>query len=459
MTEFIGRMAEIQYMEELYARDGLKTCIILGRRQIGKSTLIREFCKNKESLIIQSYARSGFENRLMMSKFVSQKAYGESKNFDSYTEIMNVIESICRARKTVLVFDEYPFLVNSSPEFPSILQHLIDCQLYDTDTTVIICGSSISIMQNEMGYDRPLYGRFMNRVMVGELPFDTTLGFHKNMDDIDSLKTYLSVGGVPKYHSILSEKTFESAVKKHFLSSIAEMRLEAQNMITAELPSDTYTAIVACIADGSVVQYEIADKLHMDRSLCKKSLDKLEKINVIEKINPMMGSPVRPRYRIKDNLVSFYYEVVRKYENEIEDEFPPDMIYKHMADDIDTFLGRRFETFCSSYLHSKYCVVDCGPWWSRNGEVEIDVLAKIMDSESRTSNLVCECKFTKRPIGIKVLNKLRGNTEDHLRLDNYSYVLFSASGFDDELTEYAEGHDVELVGLRELINWPKEKLK
>lgn len=458
MSEFVGRNKEIQHLNDIYSREGLKTCVILGRRQIGKSTLIREFCKDKESLIIQSYARSGYENRVMMSKFVSMKAFGESRIFDSYTEIMDLIENICKAKKTVLVFDEYPFLVNSSPEFPSILQRLIDTQLLGTETMVIICGSSISAMNDEMSYDRPLYGRFMKKMELREITFDSTLKLHGNMECLDALKTYLVVGGVPKYHQILSDRTFKKAIMDNFFSINGELRDEAQNMITCELPSDVFTAIVSCIADGSVVQYEIADKLHIDRSICKKYLDKLESIMIVEKVNPMMDRPSRPRYRIRDNLVAFYYEVVRKYENEIEDMYPPEMIYKHASNDIDTFLGHRFESFCGNFLSSEYCVSKKGPWWSRDGEVEFDLLAKIIDSELRTSNLVCECKFVKNPIGMNVINKLKSKADKNLKLENVSYILFSASGFDEELSEFAQDKNIRLIGLDNFINWPKEKM-
>ena len=42
---FVGRRYELERLEDLRKREGVKTCLIYGKRRVGKSELISQFCK------------------------------------------------------------------------------------------------------------------------------------------------------------------------------------------------------------------------------------------------------------------------------------------------------------------------------------------------------------------------------------------------------------------------------
>jgi len=68
-------------------------------------------------------------------------------------------------KKTTLVLDEFPYLLKNSPEFPSVLQKIIDQQLHNK-FNIILCGSSQQMMYGiSLDKASPLYG---HNTPVGE---------------------------------------------------------------------------------------------------------------------------------------------------------------------------------------------------------------------------------------------------------------------------------------------------
>ena len=456
MKGFVGREKELSYLETLYSQPGLKTCAVYGRRQIGKSALLREFTKDKRTLFIQSSNKSEYENIVRMKADISQLLGKELPAMESFTEIMAVIEKICKEEKTVVVFDEYPYLISDAPYVSSILQRFIDIDVRDTESMIIICGSSISMMRDETEkMDRPLYGRFTNRLSVGPLHYRTCMEFHKNMSDIDALKVYMTVGGIPKYHLLMDCDTYEGCIKKCYLEQTASLIDEAHAIISVELsPFGTYSGIVACIADGAVKQSEIAQKMGIDRSVSKKSLDKMEYLGLMGRSHPMLGAPKRPIYSISDNLISFHYEVIRHHETVLNSpNMDPDKKYALIANDISTFMGHRFEELCGQYIDTEYSVKERGRWWGRAGteDADIDIVAFVYDDAMKVNTMLAECKFRRQKTGFSTLNSLMARASQIGGILNEHYVIFSASGFEEKLEEYAEDHEIMLVDIGKLL--------
>jgi len=464
MNEFVGREKELNYLESLYSEPGLKTCAVYGRRQIGKSSILEEFAKGKRALIIQSSKESSYENMVRMRSDISEFLGKELPETKSLTEIMDILKRICKEEKTILVFDEYPYMISDAPYFSSILQRFIDIDVKDTESMIIICGSSISVMRDETERsDRPLYGRFMNRLFVGPLHFRTCMKFHKNMSELDALKVYMTVGGIPKYHRLMDRGTYEECIKKCYLDEAASMINEAHSVISNELKQyETQSGIVACIADGAVKLSDIAQKMGLDRAACKRYIAKLEYLGFVEKLHPMMNAPKRPIYRISDNMLAFYYEVLRRHRSMLSGHsIDRDKKYTLMANDISTFMGHRFEDLCGQYVDTEYSVKERGRWWGRAGteDVDIDIVAYVYDDDLRVNTLLAECKFRKQKTGFSALNDLTGRVSRIGGTMNENYALFSASGFEENLEEYAEDHGIMLVSIDKLLGKaPSDKL-
>ena len=453
---FIGRERELSKLEEYYRQSGVNTCCVYGRRQVGKSTLLKEFAKDKRHFYIQFNEESLYEC-IARFQIALRNHFGIDMPMSTpFTTMMAALAEECKKEKTVVIIDGYPYIVDSYPSFPSILQAFVDSDLAGTDSLIIICGSSVSVMLDETtNYNRPLYQRFSRKMLVQPMSFLKCMEFHRNMSDLDAIRTYLVVGGIPKYHVMMDSDTFEEAFIKCFTGT-GDLVNEGEQVVRADLfPSAPYTGIVSCIADGRNNIKEIKEAMGIsDSSQCRKMVEKLVDLFIVKKVNPMLGSPMRPvRYALEDNIVDFHYTVLRKHDDlRTSLDIDPDTVLRVMRSDIDTFMGHSFERMCRDYIRTHHDVAEIGTWWNpREGSTDIDVVAKVIGRDLRVGYLLAECKFRRKEARMDVVHELLKRSGQTKGLVNPEYMIVSIGGFDTRLREYAEDNGVTLIGIDELL--------
>ena len=447
-------------LENLYTSGRFETCAIFGRRQIGKTTLMARFAAGKRAVRFQFSKGSAYENLSHIGIVLGAFLGKGHMQFGSLSEAMDSLEGICREDRTLVIFDELPFLVRSIPDTLSVLQRFIDA-LRDTSTMVLICGSSISMMRGETeDYGSPLYGRFPNRIKLGPLSLKECREFHPGMSDADQLRTYLTVGGVPNYHRMMDGNTYERCITKCFLGPNAPLAGEAHAVVEGELnPSDIHSGILSCIADGKRLQNEMCDAMNISKSLCSRYVKNLQEVGMADVLHPMLNARKRPCI-ITDNLLSFYYSVLRRYEPLLSNDDAA-RTYRIMKNDIDTFLGRMFESLCRDYVRSSYMTREVGSWWGRSGDemTDIDVVAEVYNKDDMLLTVLGECKFRKNPAGVPVIESLRRKVDSARADANVKYAVFSLGGFTEDLEEFAADTGVWLIGPDKLMgNVPPDEI-
>ena len=158
---FVGREKEIADLNELYSQDKFQLFVLYGRRRVGKTTLLNEFCKDKETIF---YSAEQSNEKLNLEKVSSLvfNFYGEKnlEPFSSWTNALSYIGDRQKDKKLVLVIDEFPYLVKKNKALLSELQHLIDHKLTRGNLFIILCGSYMGFMEKEvLGSKSPLFGR------------------------------------------------------------------------------------------------------------------------------------------------------------------------------------------------------------------------------------------------------------------------------------------------------------
>ena len=447
--EFLNRDEELQYLDELWDSKGLVTCCIYGRKGIGKSSLLKEFSKGKRTIYLQAIQGSYYENLSALTSDVSSFCGHDIGEMRDLSHLMKVVEGLCSKEHTLVIIDDLPYLIDSAPQVASVIQKSMDRGFDDVDCMFVVCGSSISTMRKEIGnYDRPLYGRFTNVLHVKQIGLSESMSFHPKMDAYTALRWYLTVGGIPRYLQT-SQSGYESNVARMFLKSPFPHRDDASQAILREFRGNhNYTGAVKCIADGHVRQSDIADRLIMDRAACKRILDDLESVNIIERIHPMMNAPKRPIYRIVDPFIAFHYGIISKNSLIIDTSDSSRTAYRLLRNKIDSHLGHMFEIVCARWLCDHLTIIEIGSWWGKDSkgvDVDIDIIAKAFDENDVIYTLVCECKFSENPMGFTTMNTLEQRCEDASIKENVRYVLFSAGGFQDDLREYADENGISLV--------------
>ena len=199
---FVNREKEMETLEREYKKEN-SFVVIYGRRRVGKTTLIKEFIKDKKAFYFFTDKQN--EN-LQIERFKNQIAENfkdeilkkiEIKDWDTLFEylIMKISNE-----KFVLVIDEFQYLSLINKNFSSIFQRIYDEKLKDKNIMIILCGSLISMMYSEtLAYDSPLYGRRTAQIKLQPIKFKYYNKFFKNKSTQDLIELYSITGGIPKY--------------------------------------------------------------------------------------------------------------------------------------------------------------------------------------------------------------------------------------------------------------------
>ena len=446
--EFVGRKEELSELESLYRKGGCAVAVY-GRRRIGKTALLEHFCESKNSLFLRCLKGGGSASLDYFSETVSA-FLGNKVSIDSFMGLTSVLETVV-SKKTVIVIDEYPYI--STPMVSSLLQHFIDGPLSRSGSMLILCGSSISSMKREAeDSGEPLFGRFRRILEVPPLSFQETKRCHPGMDDLDALKLFLTVGGIPRYHQDMDYRTFRECIVEGYFRR-HNLTEEAELLIDSEFPNPRRAmAVLSAIGRGSTSLKEIAEKVGIDKTLCSKCIALLEDARMVAKVSPMLDAPKRPVYYIRDSFLAFHYAVV-KGRGEYFNPSHADKAYSLIENDISTFLGKRFETYCADLIRKRYLTLEMGTWWMDKDDEhsEIDVVA-VVDSKDTEYSIFAECKFRRSPMGNADLELLKERSSRFDKSLHRRYFLFSLSGFDRDLADGIDPKRVILVGPETILS-------
>ncbi len=452
---FIGRAEELGVLEGIWSGRSPKTCAVYGRRRVGKTTLVDQFCQGKKHIRFSFINSTEEKNAALMDYAISRFKGTDSAGLTTFQQALDALSEIIAKEDVVLFLDELAYLFEQAPHTPSALQHFIDHPLKNSNSMIIICSSAVSMIKKELeSRDRPLYGRFINRVHVKQLHYWQCEKMHPEMTRDDALRTYMTIGGYPAYHEIVQNSSFEEMIIKHFLGPNAPLAEEAQNMLSLELsPLPTIEAILLDISQGTTDAKRIADKEGISKTICGKYLRAMENLEIIDHLTPMANSDKKTKiYRIRDPLIGFWHMIL--YRNlDIASSPNRKAAYDAMYEEISTYLGHRFEDVCMDYMRRRYLCKRIGKWWGRTGEEtsDIDIVAEVVDGNEKYA-VLAECKFRNRKMSICALNELEERSKYVKGYNNVRFKLFSGGGFTEDLAEIAESrNDLELISLDDMF--------
>lgn len=450
-TMFFGRKKELGILEEMYSKGSYSTCMVTGRRRIGKSELIKEFCKGKRNLRIQ-FEPGIEEDQLSNISNAMNAAFGGDNEFDSIQKAIDAIGVLCRQEKTIVVFDELPYLLESIPNVAGKIQHFIDMTLSQTASMLIVCGSIMSVMKGETAdATKPLYGRFDREIELGPLSIEECRGFHPGLSDMELVDLYLIFGGIPKFHRLMSGRPY-SEILEDVIMDAEWMQTEADIIIDTELDKPgPHKSIIAAVASGSTSRSEIIGATNLSETTCGEYLQELVRIDVLGTRTPMLGASQRKSYLIRDPITAFYYEVVRRARTLLAYQ-DRRFVAEAMKQDMATFLGKRFELFCMDYMMRNYPCKAIGSWWGKaDGEIaDIDIVATVLDANMRQRLVLCECKHRSKERSWSDLTEMADIAKKINGVIDPTYALISWSGFKESLVEDAPEYDVVLIGVDNL---------
>jgi len=454
MKRFINRERELAALNEQYAGGGSSFVVIYGRRRVGKTTLIREFIKDKPAFYFPASEESeianqkDFVNRL--AEWMNLKPQDMPK-YETWYDIFNVFLQYKSENKKILVIDEFPFLVQNNPAFPSILQKIWDMDLQDKNIMLVLSGSLIHMMTRyALNYESPLYGRRTAQIKLKQIDFMHYNKFYEDMPYRNLVEHYAVTGGVPRYIELFdSKKDLFHEINRLMLSPEGLLFEEPEFLLRREVEEiGSYFSIIKSIAEGNRKQGKISTDISVKQTSLPKYLKTLIDLDILEREVPVTeNNPEKSKmslYQIKDNFLRFWFRFVYPERARIELGQSDYVLERIKANFSDNHVAYIYETVCRSELWRLAIAGDLqfnklGRWW--NSKEEIDIVA--LDSAG-DDIVFAECKYRTQPTDADVFYDLLRKKEFvpwNKDTRREKFVLFSISGFTNRLTELSRTRD------------------
>ena len=450
---FIGRENELSKLNRMYKSDKFEMAIIYGRRRVGKTTLINEFCKDKDTVFFPAIESNAEQNLEILSGAISYLQNGESNaefKYKSFADAFSRLEELSQNKRIIFVIDEYPYLAKADKSISSVLQRYIDHNFKKTKLFVILCGSSMSFMEKQvLGYQSPLYGRRTAQFKIEPFDYYDTGKWFPNYTNEEKAIMYGITGGVPLY---LEEFSPNLTIKENLLDNLfdknAMLYEEPSNLLKQELREPaTYNAIISAIASGKSKLSEIASTDGVENGLCAKYIANLNSLGIVKKEIPVTEpKSKRSIYQLEDNFFRFWFTFVAKntaaiVSGRIEQSYD-EVVAKRLSD----YMGIIFEEMCRDYILYydnllPFNMSEIGQWWGGNPktkkQAQIDV---VVTSADGNEGIIGSCKFKNDKIGSDELLLMQEYAEAMGCFDEKYFYFFSKSGFTDDMLKNKNNH-------------------
>lgn len=429
--KFVDRTEETVRLKDALARENASLVVVYGRRRLGKSTLIKKVLSDSDVYFLADRSE-GQHQRALLAKVVAQIF----PDFDklTYPDWESMFRAVnYRADKHfTLCLDEFPYLVEQSPEISSVLQKLVDEKLLKY--TLVLCGSSQNMMYG-LFFDStaPLYGRadVIMKLSPIRLPY---IKEALNLNTMDSIEEYAVWGGVPRYWELRENRSsLDDAIWHNVLSVNGTLYEEPMKLFQDDVKDIVKTStIMSYIGTGAHRLSEIAARCNEPATNLSRPLKKLIDLGFLEKDVPFgidEKNAKKSIYKIADPFMAFYYQYVVPNRSFIElgRRLP---IEQALSTHFSEFVSRQWEKLCRDAVTGNQVngIVygKAKRWWGtvlneskRPEQVEFDVMAESLDKKFL---LVGECKWTTQENGQRLTAELLRKTNLLPFAKNYTVV-------------------------------------
>ncbi len=463
MSKFYCREEELSKLNKRYESGQFECIVIYGRRRVGKTALINEFCKDKPTIFFSALNTTGKENLETLSKAIMNFERPDTEfapEFKSYDSALEELTALSSEQRLVFVIDEYPYLAKAKPSISATLQHIIDHKWSESKMYLILCGSSMSFMENQvLGQESPLYGRRTGQFKIEPLDYKETAIFHPDLSNEDNSLIYGITGGVPHYINKLAVKdSLDEALLDNFFDRSSYLYEEPGNLLKQELREPAvYNAIIKAIAEGASRLNDIAMRVGENSSSVMKYIKTLIDLGIVKKETPITEKPGKKTiYFLVDNFFRFWYRFVPVNASSIDSgriaKTYPHAVKQYLSD----YMGLIFEKMCQDYLlyyaeDLPIELCEIGQWWGtdpkKKKQIQIDIVGTPVGGRSY---IIGSCKYRNEKIGMDELELIREYASVFGKGEHYYYYIFSKGGFTDGLLQAQEHGEVCLVSLADM---------
>ena len=459
--KFINRKRELNALEKLWNKREAQLVVIYGKRRIGKTELIKQFINNKPHIYFLAQRINEVENLRSLGEAVGEFFKDEILKTTGFTDWKVFFEYIKNQikEKVILVLDEFPFLAEANKGISSIFQAGWDEKLRQSPVFLILCGSSIGLMETEvLSQKAPLFGRRTAQIFLKPFFFFEASKFYPHLSFERCLEFYSITGGNPSYLKQLHPRfSLEKNIKENIFQPESFLYREVEFILREDLREPrNYFAILKAIALSKNRISEIVNETGLEKGILHKYLFILEDLHVIQKEVPVTEkNPLKSRkglYKLQDQFFRFWFRFVlpnRRYIEEGRTEYALKKTKKEFLSLVADNYEKVSQEIILRHEDRFFPIEKIGHWWDRQEEIDIVAL-----NEERKEICFGEVKWTRKPVGIDIYQNLKRKSQ---RVDwkkrerKEHFCLFSKSGFTDNMLSLAKKENVFLFHKDKLI--------
>ena len=412
---FVDRTEETTRLKEAVSREKTSLVVIYGRRRLGKSTLIKKVLSESDIYFLADRSE-GSHQRSLLAKVLSQVFPDFDKlTYPDWESMLRAINYRTDKRFT-MCFDEFPYLVEQSPELPSVLQKLIDEK--QLKYNLVLCGSSQNMMYGLfLDAASPLYGRADEIMKLApiHLPY---IQEALKLDAVSAIEEYTVWGGVPRYWELRENRTsLYDALWHNVLSVNGTLYEEPAKLFQDDVKDIVKTStIMSYIGTGANRLSVIAARSNEPATNLSRPLKKLIDLGFLEKDIPFGVDDKNAKksiYKIADPFMAFYYQFVVPNRSFIElgRHLP---LEQALTAHFSEYVSMHWEKLCrdavTGNMINGIAFGKAKRWWGpvlnekkEAEQIEIDVVAESLDKKVL---LVGECKWTNQENGKRLTVEL-----------------------------------------------------
>jgi len=416
---FYDREQELGLLENHHASGQAEMFVLYGRRRVGKTELLTQFCAGKRHIFFvadldaEPALRAGFSRAVNTVLFGSQAAGGV---YSTWEEIFLLLAQHAQNERLIVILDEFTYLVAAHPPLASVLQRLWDSDLRHSRLMLVLCGSYVGMMEAAvLGYKAPLYGRRTGQFLLETLGFNDASLFFPGYNPEDRVRAYAVFGGTPGYlQTLTTAHPLGQVIQEQVLTRGTFLYDEVRFLMQQELRQpQVYFAILEAVASGNTRLNAIKQTTGLEGVTAY--LETLRNLLLIERVVPVTETqPHKSRrglYRIRDQFFRFWFRFLHPNRTPLERGLSLAVYQSQVEPYLDQFTGPVFEEICGQFLWRlgtagklPFLPLRIGRWWRANEEIDLIVVGQ-------ERALLVECKWAARPVGLDILRELERKSD------------------------------------------------
>jgi AAA+ ATPase superfamily predicted ATPase len=319
-VQFVDRVAELERLDSLVVAATPGLAAIWGRRRVGKTRLLLEWCRRHAGL----YTVADLSAEPLQRRYLADALSSRFPGFSDveYPDWRTLLRALAReaqrsAWRGPLVLDEFPYLVESSPALPSVLQSLVDHEARDAGLVTVICGSTQHLMQGlALGPEAPLFGRMLAAIALGPMSPRALGEALRIPQPRDCVRAFGVWGGIPRYWELAEPfgGRLDEAVERLVLEPMGPLHLEPDRLLMEERPPAlAVRPLLDAIGGGAHRVSEIAGRLGVPATSLARGLARLVELGLVRREQPFGESGrggKRSLYVIADPFFRLWFRLV-----------------------------------------------------------------------------------------------------------------------------------------------------